>query len=131
MLTDPIADLLTRMRNAIRNRADEVTMPYSRVRKNLAEVLQREGYVRGAKAGGEGAKRTLTVQLKYGPLGEQVIQRIQRISSPGCRFYRGVDELPRVLGGLGIVVISTSKGMLSDREARAKRLGGELVCKVW
>ena len=131
MRTDPIADMLTRMRNAIRNRADEVAMPYSRVRKNLAEVLQREGYVRGSAASGEGAKRTLTIQLKYGPLGEQVIQRIQRISSPGCRFYRGVDEIPRVLGGLGIVVISTSKGFLSDREARAKRLGGELVCKVW
>ena len=131
MLTDPIADMLTRVRNAVRNRADETVMPYSRMRKNLAEVLQREGYIQGSAVAGEGAKRTLTVRLKYGPLGEQVIQRIQRISSPGCRFYRGVDEIPRVLGGLGIVVISTSKGLLSDREARAKRLGGELVCKVW
>ena len=131
MLTDPVADMITRIRNAVRNRSDEVTMPHSRLRKSLAEVLQREGYVQQSTVGGEGAKRTLTIRLKYGPLGEQVIQRIQRISSPGCRFYRGVDELPRVLGGLGIVVISTSKGLLSDREARAKRLGGELVCKVW
>ena len=131
MLTDPIADMITRIRNAVRNRSDEVTMPYSRLRKSLAEVLQREGYLQQSTAVGEGAKRTLKVRLKYGPLGEQVIQRIQRISSPGCRFYRGVDELPRVLGGLGIVVISTSQGLLSDREARAKRLGGELVCKVW
>ena len=131
MLTDPLADMLTRIRNAVRNRSDAVTMPHSRLRKALAEVLQREGYVKDSSVGGEGAKRTLTVRLKYGPLGEQVIQRIQRISSPGCRFYRGVDEIPRVLGGLGIVVISTSKGLLSDREARAKRLGGELVCKVW
>ena len=128
---DMIADMLTRMRNALRNRRGEVVMPYSRMRHQVAEVLKREGYVREASAGGEGAKRTLTVRLKYGPLGEQVIRRIERFSSPGRRFYRGVEDLPRVLDGLGILVVSTPKGVLSDREAREQRVGGELICRIW
>ena len=128
---DPIADMLTRMRNALRNHRGEVVMPYSRMRHQVAEVLQREGYVRASSATGDGAKRTLTVRLKYGPLGEQVIRRIERFSSPGRRFYRGVEGLPRVLDGLGIIIVSTPKGILSDREAREQRVGGELLCRVW
>ncbi len=131
MVNDPIADMLTRIRNALRNRRAEVSMPFARMSRDIAEVLKREGYLQEVAVTGEGTGRTLTLRLKYGPLGEQVIQRIERVSTPGRRFYRGVDELPRVLDGLGIAVVSTPQGLLSDREARQKRVGGELVCKVW
>lgn len=131
MVTDPIGDMLTRMRNALRNRFREVSMPYSRARHQVAEVFKREGFILDAVSGGEGVQRTLTVKLKYGPFGEQVIRRIERVSSPSRRLYRGVEELPRVIGGLGMMVVSTSKGFLSDREARRARVGGELVCRVW
>ena len=131
MLTDPISDMLTRIRNAVRNRRADVVVPYARTRHQIAEVLKREGYIQEAVVGGEGVRRTLTLKLKYGPMGEQVIRRIQRVSTPGRRFYRGVEELPKVLDGLGILVVSTPKGLLSDREARKQRVGGELVCKVW
>ncbi len=129
MSNDPIADLLTRVRNALRNRSAEVSMPHSRTRHQVAEVLKREGYLREVTVEEKG--RVLKIRLKYGPMGEQVIRRIERVSSPGRRFYRGVDELPRVLDGLGILVVSTPKGILSDREARKQRVGGELLCKVW
>ena len=131
MTTDPIADMLTRLRNALRNRSAQVVMPFARTRKDIAEALKREGYITEVSTDGEGAKKTLTVKLKYGPLGEQVIQRIERVSSPGRRFYRGADELPKILGGMGIMIVSTPKGVLSDREARKQRVGGELICKVW
>ena len=131
MMTDPIADMLTRLRNALRNRADKVVMPFARTRKDIAEALKREGYITEVSTAGEGAKKTLTVKLKDGPLGEQVIQRIERVSSSGRRFYRGADEIPRILDGMGTMIVSTPKGVLSDREARSQRLGGELICKVW
>ena len=131
MTTDPIADMLTRLRNALRNRTASVVMPFAKTRLAIAEALKREGYVSEVSAAGEGAKRTLTVKLKYGPLGEKVIQRIERVSSPGRRFYRGADELPRILDGMGTMIVSTPKGILSDREARKQRVGGELICKVW
>lgn len=131
MFTDSIADMLTRVRNALRNRQDEVPMPYTRVRAQIAEVLKREGYIRSAKSSGEGVDRLLTIELKYGPNGEQVIRRIRRSSTSGRRLYRKVDALPKVLDGLGIMVVSTSKGILSDREARRERVGGELICEIW
>jgi small subunit ribosomal protein S8 len=131
MVTDPIADMLTRVRNALRNRVDEVSMPHSRVRAEIAQVLKREGYIRDIQTSGEGISRLLTLQLKYGVNGEQVIRRIDRVSTVGRRFYRGLDRIPKVLDGLGIMVISTSKGILSDREARKMRVGGELICRVW
>lgn len=131
MVTDPIADMLTRVRNALRNRVDEVSMPHSRVRAEIAQVLKREGYIRDIQTSGEGLSRLLTLQLKYGVNGEQVIRRIDRVSTAGRRFYRGVDRIPKVLDGLGIMIVTTSKGILSDREARKMRVGGELICRVW
>ena len=131
MTTDTIADMLTQIRNAVRNKRADVSVPFTKVSRQLADVLKREGYVQDFAEEGEGVARRLRVRLKYGPLGEQVIQRIQRVSSPGRRFYRGVDEIPKVMDGLGILVVSTPKGLLSDREARRQRVGGELVCKVW
>ncbi len=131
MVTDPIADMLTRVRNALRNRVDEVSMPHSRVRAEIAQVLKREGYIRDIQTSGEGLSRLLILQLKYGVNGEQVIRRIDRVSTVGRRFYRGVDRIPRILDGLGIMIVSTSKGILSDREARKMRVGGELICRVW
>ncbi len=131
MVTDPIADMLTRVRNALRNRVDEVSMPHSRVRAEIAQVLKREGYIRDIQTSGEGLSRLLVLRLKYGVNGEQVIRRIDRVSTVGRRFYRGVDRIPKILDGLGIMIVSTSKGILSDREARKMRVGGELICRVW
>lgn len=131
MTNDPVSDMLTRVRNAIRNRHAHVSMPYARLKMDLAQVLKREGYIRDASEAGEGTRRALTITLKYGPLGEQVIQRIERASCPGRRLYRGVAALPKVLDGLGIAILSTPRGLLSDREAREQRVGGELLCKVW
>lgn len=131
MVTDPIADMLTRVRNALRNRVDEVSMPHSNVRAEIAQVLKREGYIRDTQISGEGLSRLLTLRLKYGVNGEQVIRRIDRVSTVGRRFYRGADRIPKILDGLGIMIVSTSRGVLSDREARKMRVGGELICRVW
>ena len=131
MLSDTIADMLTRVRNALQNRKDEVVMPHARMRQAIADVLKREGYLREVAVEGDGVRKTLRLRLKYGPNGEQVIRKIDRVSSSGRRLYRGLDRLPRVMGGLGIMIVSTSKGVLSDREARKQRVGGELICRVY
>jgi len=133
MLTDPIADMLTRIRNAVAIERPSVSIPASREKVGIAQVLQREGYIwdfevvedPGRSAG------TLRVNLKYGPNGERVIQEIKRVSKPGCRVYRRAKELPVVLQGMGIAVISTSQGILSNREATSKNVGGEVLCTVW
>jgi len=130
MMTDPIADLLTRIRNSLRNRADSVSCPGSALKVNIADVLKREGYINGYEVASDGPRSVLRIELKYGPEGEDVISKIQRFSKPGCRRYRSVDGLPRARGGLGIAVVSTSQGVFSDRECRAKRLGGEVLCTV-
>jgi len=130
MMTDPIADMLTRMRNALRNRSDSVSMPGSGLKVAVLEVLKREGYINGYETASDGPKSVIRVALKYGPDGEQIVTRLQRFSTPGCRRYRGVDELPKIRGGLGISVVSTNQGVLSDRECRFKRLGGEVLCTV-
>lgn len=131
MLSDTIADMLTRVRNALQNRKDEVAMPHARMRQAVADVLKREGYLRAVVVEGDGIRKILRLRLKYGPNGEQVIRKIDRVSSSGRRLYRGLDRLPRVMGGLGIMVVSTSKGVLSDREARKQGIGGELICRVY
>ncbi len=148
MMTDPISDMLTRIRNANRIERPAVDMPLTKQKVNVARVLRDEGFiidyhvgemVRGEHGHEEfqqnpeakGAKATLRVYLKYGPEGERVIRRIQRGSKPGLRVYLRHADLRPVLDGLGIAVLSTSRGMMSDRQARAQRLGGELVCKVW
>jgi small subunit ribosomal protein S8 len=131
MMTDPIADMLTRIRNAVRVERPHVDMPLSKVKRGLAEVLKREGYVWDwEEMTGEPAN-LLRVHLKYGPNGERVIRRIQRVSKPGRRVYSGAAKLKPVLGGLGIYIISTSRGVISDREARQRKLGGEVLCEVW
>ena len=130
-MTDPIADLLTRIRNAVRVRHTSVDIPYSNVKMQVLETLKREGYIAEIKDVGEGKARLARVYLKYGRLGEPVIQEIQRESSPGRRVYRTCAELEPVLRGIGIAIISTSKGVLSDRECRKQQVGGEVMCKVW
>lgn len=128
-MTDPIADMLTRIRNGQHARKVSVSMPSSTQKVAVARVLQDEGYIAGYSTEDDGPKATLTVELKYFE-GRPVIERIERVSRPGLRRYRGKDDLPRVLGGLGIAVVSTSAGVMSDREARSKGIGGEVLCVV-
>lgn len=133
MMTDPIADMLTRIRNAVRVERPNVDMPISKVKRGLADVLKREGYIwdwEEEAVEGEPARR-LRIELKYGPNGERVIQRIRRISTPGRRIYSKAKDLRPVLNGLGISILSTSRGVISDREARQRNLGGEVLCEIW
>jgi small subunit ribosomal protein S8 len=132
-MTDPIADMLTRLRNANVAYHDEVRMPSSKLKEALAAVLQREGYVAGWRSDEDPSRpgRVLTVQMKYSPDRARSIAGIQRVSKPGLRVYRQADKLPRVLGGLGVAVLSTSQGLMTDREARERRVGGEVLCYVW
>jgi len=131
MMTDPIADMLTRIRNAVRVEKSQIEMPVSRVKRGVAEVLKREGYIWDwAELDGTPSK-ILKIDLKYGPNGERVIRNIRRVSKPGRRIYSRARDLKPVLQGLGIRVVSTSRGVVSDREARQKNLGGEVLCEVW
>ncbi|MEA1951300.1 MAG: 30S ribosomal protein S8 [Planctomycetota bacterium] len=131
MMTDPIADMLTRIRNAVRVEKPSVEMPLSKVKRGLAEVLKREGYIWDWEEISDQPSNHLRIHLKYGPNGERVIQKVRRVSKPGCRVYRGSGKLKPVLGGLGISIISTSRGVISDREARQRNLGGEVLCEIW
>ncbi len=128
-MTDPISDMLTRIRNGQKARKVSVSMPASTVKVAIVNVLKDEGYITGFETSGEGAEKTLSVELKYFE-GIPVIEKVQRVSKPGLRIYRGKDELPIVLGGLGIVVVSTSAGVMSDRQARQQGIGGEVICVV-
>jgi len=128
-MTDPIADMLTRIRNGQSARKVSVSMPASKSKEAVAKVLQDEGYITGFATAGEGVLKELTVELKYFE-GVPVIENIQRSSKPGLRIYRGKDELPTVLGGLGVSIVSTSAGVMSDRQAREKGIGGEVICVV-
>lgn len=130
-VTDPIADLLTRIRNAERAGHQDVTIPLSKAKIALTDVLKREGFIRGYEVTRDGPQGSLRVFLKYGPHGERVINTIRRVSSPGRRVYRGVAGIRRVLGGTGVWIVSTSKGVLSDRECREQGIGGEVLCEVW
>jgi small subunit ribosomal protein S8 len=148
MMTDPLADMLTRIRNANNIERPFVEMPATKLKLAVARVLKEEGYVHDAEIGTyetdengqrhfqpaesfDRAKLVLRVHLKYGPDGERVIRHIGRVSKPGCRVYRGSGEIKKVLDGLGISVLSTSKGVLSDRQARSQKVGGEVICQVW
>ena len=128
-MTDPISDMLTRIRNGQKARKISVSMPASNAKEAVAGVLKDEGYITDYSVAGEGASKELSVELKYFE-GVPVIERIQRASRPGLRIYRGKEGLPRVLGGLGVAIVSTSAGVMSDREAREKGIGGELICIV-
>ena len=128
-MTDPISDMLTRIRNGQKARKVSVSMPASKAKEAVARVLKEEGYIADYTVAGEGATKELSVELKYFE-GAPVIERIQRASSPGLRVYRGKEDLPQVLGGLGVAIVSTSAGVMSDREARKKGIGGEVICIV-
>ncbi len=130
-MSDPLADLLTRIRNAVMVKFDTVEMPKSNIKVNIARVLKEEGYINDFRISDEGVQGTLTIDLKYGPNGEQVITGIKRVSKPGLRKYAKADALPTVLNGLGIAIISTSKGIVTDKTARALNSGGEILCEVW
>ena len=133
MMTDPIADMLTRIRNAVSVERPSVEMRVSKGKKGLAEVLKREGYIWDwAEVQEEDDKFSkLRIELKYGPSGEKVIQKIKRISKPGCRVYSRSRDLRPILNGLGISILSTSQGVMSDREARQQKVGGEVLCEIW
>ena len=128
-MTDPIADMLTRIRNGQKARKVAVSMPASKLKEAVANVLLDEGYISGCAATGEGDKKELTIELKYFE-GVPVIEKIQRASRPGLRIYRGKEDLPKVLGGLGVAIVSTSAGVMSDRQAREQGIGGEVLCIV-
>ena len=130
-MTDPIADMLTRVRNANSAHHDVVSMPYSKLKKNIAEILQSEGYIASWKIEEAEVGQTLTIDLKYGPNRERSIAGVRRVSKPGLRVYAKSTNLPRVLGGLGVAIISTSQGLLTDRQANQKGVGGEVLAYVW
>jgi len=130
-MTDPIADFLTRIRNANMVYMDKVEIPASRTKKGMAEILKAEGFIKDVEYIEDGKQGVIRVYLKYGANREKVITGLKRISKPGLRVYAGKDELPKVLGGLGIAIISTSKGLMVDRQARKEGLGGEVLCYVW
>jgi small subunit ribosomal protein S8 len=131
MRSDPIADLLTRIRNAGMARKDEITLPSSTLKERIAQILEREGYLSAVSAEGAGKDRVLTIRLKYGTSRESSINGLKRVSKPGRRVYAGKGEVPRVLGGLGIAILSTSQGILTDRQARKEGVGGEVLAYVW
>ena len=131
MMTDPIADMLTRIRNAVSIERPFVDIPTSHEKEGIAQVLQREGFIWDFEVLDQQPVRILRVNLKYGPNGERIIQEIKRVSKPGCRIYRKSRELPVVLEGMGISVVSTSQGILSNREATAKGVGGEVLCSIY
>lgn len=130
-MTDPVADMLTRIRNANTLMRKEVAIPSTAIKVRIAEVLKREGFIEDFRIRPGRLQNDLVIGLKYGPEGEKVIRRIERASKPGRRMYRSCAELPVVLNGLGIAVVSTNAGVLSDRECRAKKVGGEVICTVW
>jgi len=133
MMTDPIADMLTRLRNANTAFHDDVSMPSSKLKESLARILEQEGYITSFAVNDDGARpgRQLTITLKYTPDRQRTISGVRRISKPGLRVYSKATDVPRVLGGMGISILSTNQGLMTDREARKRRVGGEILCQVW
>jgi len=130
-VSDPIADMLTRIRNASQARLDVVQMPHSAMKSEIARVLKKEGFIKDFVTEGGGGKKNLRVHLKYGPGRAPVIRGLRRISKPGLRRYVQTSKVPRVVGGMGIAVLTTSQGIITDSEARASKTGGEVICFVW
>ena len=132
-MTDPVADMLTRIRNANTAMHDDVDMPSSRLKEALADLLQKEGYIQNymVSENEDEPGKTLKIEMKYSPTRSRVISGIKRVSKPGLRVYSKSNDIPRVLGGLGVAVVSTSQGLMSDREARKRHMGGEILCYVW
>jgi small subunit ribosomal protein S8 len=130
-MTDPIADMLTRIRNANSAGHKTVEVPASKIKKSIAEILKEEGYINGFEVKEDGKQGVIDIEMKYGPENEKVITGIKKISKPGLKVYAKANEVPRVLGGLGIAIISTSNGVISDKKARELGVGGEVICYVW
>jgi small subunit ribosomal protein S8 len=131
MLTDPVADMLTRIRNALGARHSKVDLPASRLKTEIARILKEEGYIQNFKVAEEGVKKTIKLYLKYQPSGRPVISRLERVSRPGLRVFVGRGEIPRVLGGLGVNILTTPRGVMTGRDARQAGVGGEILCQVW
>lgn len=130
-MSDPLADFLTRIRNAVRANFDTVEIPQSRLKVSVADVLKKEGYITDYQLADQGVQGVIKIELKYGPHREQVITGIRRVSKPGLRQYKKSGGIPKVMSGLGVGILTTSKGVISDREARRLNVGGELLCEVW
>jgi small subunit ribosomal protein S8 len=130
-MTDPIADMLTRVRNAYAAKHQKVDVPLSTIKIEIARILKEEGFINNYKVIGEGVRSNIRVYLRYGPRGEQVVSRLERVSKPGCRVYVSGTNIPNVLGGMGINILSTSRGLMTDRQARRERIGGEILCRVY
>jgi small subunit ribosomal protein S8 len=130
-ISDPIGDMLTRVRNAISARHTKVDVPASKLKAEIARILKEEGYILNFKLAEEGARRTIKIYLKYKPGNEPVISRMERVSRPGCRVYVGKTDIPRVLGGLGINILTTPRGVMTGSAARRTGVGGEVLCQVW
>ena len=130
-ITDPIADLLTRIRNANTQKHETVDCPSSKMKESIVEILANEGYIKGYQIIEDGKQNVIRMTLKYSPSGERVISGLKRVSKPGLRYYASAEEMPRVLKGLGTAIVSTSKGVMTDKEARKAHIGGEVLCFVW
>ena len=130
-VTDPIADMLTRIRNALKASHEMVDIPSSNMKINIAKVMRAEGYIKNFKIVSEGTDKRLRIFLKYDEIGLPIINGLKRISKPSCRVYNGFDDIPKVLNGYGISILSTSKGIMTDKEAREARIGGEILCSLW
>ena len=131
MVNDPIADMLTRMRNAMSAKHKSVSVPTSKMKLAIANLLKEEGFIEDVKVEGEGVSANLVIDFKFGPNNQRVINGLRRISKPGLRIYASANDLPRVLNGLGIAIVSTSKGLMTDRQARKENIGGEVLAYVW
>jgi small subunit ribosomal protein S8 len=131
MTSDPIADMLTRVRNAITARHPKVDVPASKVKTEIARILKEEGYIANYKVAEEGVKKVIKIYLKYSPDNAPVITGIERVSRPGCRNYAGKNEIPKVQGGLGVTILTTARGVMTGRTARKENVGGEVMCRVW
>lgn len=130
-MTDPISDMLTRVRNALAARHSKVDVPASKLKLEIARILKEEGYINNYKVSGEGARKSIRIYLRYGSKGEAVINHLERVSKPSCRHYVAKSAIPAVLGGLGISIISTSRGVMTGKQARKENMGGEFICKIY
>lgn len=130
-MSDSVSDLLTRLRNANRANHEKVDVPFSKMRQEIIRLIKEEGFVKNFKYLEDKRQGTIRVFMKYGPNRERVIKDLKRVSKPGCRVYTNADRIPRVLGGLGVAILSTSKGIMTDRQARRARVGGEVLCYIW
>jgi len=130
-MTDPIADMLTRVRNAYAAKHQKVDVPASNLKVEIARILKEEGFINNYKIIGENAVKNIRIYLRYGAKGEQVLSKLERVSKPGCRVYVSGASVPKVLGGMGINILSTSRGLMTDRRARREKIGGELLCRVY